>query len=55
MEAIAEMQPDAVLEIGPGNALARMLVESAPDVRVRSLDEFRDPAAAIAWAARQAD
>ena len=55
IEAIAEMQPDAVLEIGPGNALARMMVESAPDVRVRSLDEFRDPAAAIAWAARQAD
>jgi len=53
MEAIAEMQPDAVLELGPGNALARMLCES--DVKARSLDDFRDPSAAVAWALRQAE
>lgn len=53
MDAVAETQPDAVVEIGPGNALARMLAEAAPHIPVRSLDDFRDPAAAIAWAARQ--
>ncbi|MEO8754161.1 MAG: acyltransferase domain-containing protein [Casimicrobiaceae bacterium] len=53
MEAVVEAQPDAVLEIGPGNALARMLVEEAPGINVRALDDFRDPAAAISWATRQ--
>jgi [acyl-carrier-protein] S-malonyltransferase len=53
MDAIVETQPDAVLEIGPGNALARMLAEMAPMVAVRALDDFRDPAAAVGWAGRQ--
>jgi [acyl-carrier-protein] S-malonyltransferase len=53
MEVIAEAQPDAVLEIGPGNALSRMLREAAPDVHVRALDDFHDPAAAIAWVSRR--
>jgi [acyl-carrier-protein] S-malonyltransferase len=53
MDAIAEVQADAVVEIGPGNALARMIMEAAPDVRARALDEFRDPAAAVAWISRQ--
>jgi [acyl-carrier-protein] S-malonyltransferase len=53
MEAIAEAQPDAVLEIGPGDALARMFAESVPEVPARSLDDFRDPAGAIAWLRRQ--
>ena len=52
MEAVVEAQPDAVLEIGPGNALARMLLEEAPDIRVRALDDFRDPAEAVAWVQR---
>lgn len=53
MDAVVEAQADAVLEIGPGNALARMLAEAAPDVRVRALDDFRDPAAAVAWVLHQ--
>lgn len=53
MEAIVETQADAALEIGPGNALARMLAELAPDVAVRSLDDFRDPSAAVDWVGRQ--
>jgi len=53
MEAIVETQPDAVLEIGPGNALARMLAEMTAGVAVRALDDFRDPAAAIGWINRQ--
>lgn len=49
MDAVVESQPDAVIEIGPGNALARMLAEAAPDLAVRALDDFRDRAAAAAW------
>jgi len=48
MDAIAEMQPDAVLEIGPCNALARMFAEACPGVPIRAIDDFRDPAAASA-------
>lgn len=53
MDAIAEMQPDAVLEIGPCNALARMFAEACPGVPIRAIDDFRDPAAASAWVAAQ--
>ena len=53
MEAIVEVQADAVLEIGPGNALARMLAEFSPNVAVRALDDFRDPASAVTWVSRQ--
>ena len=53
MDTIGEMQPDAVLEIGPCNALARMFAEACPDVPVRALEDFRDPAAAAAWVAAQ--
>lgn len=53
MDAVVETQADAVLEVGPGNALARMLAEAAPGLRVRALDDFRDPAAAVAWVLRE--
>lgn len=53
MEAVAEAQPHAVLEIGPGDALARMFVEAVPDVPARALGEFREPRAAIAWLDRE--
>jgi [acyl-carrier-protein] S-malonyltransferase len=53
MDAIAEMQPDAVLEIGPGNALARMFADAWPGVPVRAIDDFRGPAAASAWVSAQ--
>jgi len=53
MDAIAEMQPDAVLEIGPCNALARMFAEACPGVPVRAIEDFRDPAAASAWVSAQ--
>jgi len=53
MDAVAEAQPDAVVEIGPGNALARMLAEAAPELPARSLDDFRDTSAAVAWALQQ--
>ena len=53
MDAIGEMQPDAVLEIGPGNAIARMFADAWPDVPVRAIDDFRDLAAASAWVSAQ--
>lgn len=49
MDAIGEMQPEAVLEIGPCNALARMFAEACPGIPVRAIDDFRDPGAATAW------
>ncbi len=39
MEAIGEARADAVLEIGPGNALARMIADALPGVR--AFDDFR--------------
>ena len=53
MDVIDEMQPDAVLEIGPCNALARMFAEACPGVPVRAIEDFRDPAAAAAWVSAQ--
>jgi [acyl-carrier-protein] S-malonyltransferase len=53
MDAIAEMQPDAVLEIGPCNALARMFAEAYPAVPARAIDDFRDADAASAWVTAQ--
>lgn len=53
MEAVIEARPDAVLEIGPGNALARMLAEAAPGLPVRSGDDFRSLPAIVEWLARQ--
>lgn len=49
METLAEARPDAVLEIGPGNALARLLAEAAPDLPVRACDDFRSLPAVAAW------
>lgn len=49
MDSVCEYAPDAVLEIGPGNALARMFAEHAPALPVRALDDFSHPDAALAW------
>lgn len=54
MDVVAELVPDVVLEIGPGDALARMFAEVAPGVPVRALDAFRSSAAAADWVVRQA-
>jgi [acyl-carrier-protein] S-malonyltransferase len=53
MDVIAEMQPDAVLELGPCNALARMFAEACPGIPARAIEDFRDPAAAAAWVSAQ--
>ena len=49
LQAIRELQPDAVLEIGPGRAMARMWNASYPDIPARSSDDFRTPAGIQKW------
>ena len=52
LEAMAEYQPDAVLELGPGSALARMVLARGWPCPVRAVDDFRSPAAVVEWLAR---
>ncbi len=49
MEVIGEHQPEVILEIGPGNALARMMSEVMPEIPCRSYDDFCDESGVIAW------
>lgn len=53
LEAIAAQRVAVVLEIGPGQALARMWQQRQPDVPARSADEFRSAGAVLAWLHRQ--
>ncbi len=54
LDAMTEYQPDAVLELGPGSALARMALQRGLRCPVRALDEFRSPPAVAEWLARWA-
>lgn len=49
LEAVVELQPDAVLEIGPGNALAKLFGELAPAIPVRASDDFRSVDGIVRW------
>lgn len=49
LEAVREMQPDAVLEIGPGNAQAKLFGELAPAIPVRASDDFRSIDGIVRW------
>lgn len=49
MDTIATFHTDAVLEIGPGNALSKMLLETGPRLQVRSTDEFRSDDSVVRW------
>lgn len=49
LQTVLEMQPDVVLEIGPGNALARLFAELAPNVPVRACDDFRSNEGIVSW------
>lgn len=51
LETVAELQPDAVLELGPGNALAKLFGEVAPAIPVRASDDFRSIDGIVAWLA----
>lgn len=52
MDAVAAQGVSAVLEIGPGQALARMWNERYPGVPARSADEFRSARAVAQWLTR---
>jgi [acyl-carrier-protein] S-malonyltransferase len=52
--AIAEARIDVALELGPGNALSRMLRERHPGIRCRSVADFRSVNGVVAWVAAQA-
>lgn len=49
MDTVAERRPDAVLEVGPGDTLARLWRERHPAVPVRSCDEFASAGQVLAW------
>jgi len=48
-DAVAERRPDRVLEVGGGEAMARLWRGRHPDVDVRSLVDFRSPEGAATW------
>jgi len=54
LAAVAERQPSCALEVGGGQALARMWAARFPGIPVRSLDDFRTAEGAAAWIARHA-
>lgn len=49
MQSIGEHQPDIILEIGPGNALAKMINTVMPNVPCRSYDDFASEDGVITW------
>ena len=49
MDTVAERQVRCVLEVGPGNTLARMWNARHPAIPARSADEFQTPEAAARW------
>jgi [acyl-carrier-protein] S-malonyltransferase len=55
MEGIAARRVRCVLEIGPGQALARMWNQRHPDIPARSADEFRSAGGIVGWIGRHAD
>ena len=52
MDDIRARAPSCVLEIGPGQALARMWNQRHPDIPARSCDDFRSGAAVRTWIRR---
>ena len=54
MEGIAARRVHCVLEIGPGQALARMWNQRHPEIPARSADEFRSLRGVVDWVSRYA-
>jgi [acyl-carrier-protein] S-malonyltransferase len=52
LDLVQAQRVDVVLEIGPGQALARMWNERCAAVPARSADEFRSKASVVTWARR---
>lgn len=55
MDVLAQSNLDAVLELGPGSALARMMQARHPQLPCRSLADFRSLGGALTWLERQLD
>lgn len=55
MDALAEQGINVALELGPCNALTRMLRTRHPDIACRSLSDFRSLDGMLSWLRRQAD
>jgi len=53
LTAIQENQPDIVLEIGPGNALSKILLERCPHLNVRAVDDFKHFEGLELWIEKQ--
>ncbi len=51
LNMIAEYQPDVLLELGPGAALAKMALGHGLTCPVRAVDEFRSTQAVLDWLA----
>jgi [acyl-carrier-protein] S-malonyltransferase len=54
LDAIAEARIEVALELGPGNALTRMLRERHPGIACRSVADFRSVKGILAWIEAQA-
>ncbi len=52
MDGLVERGATTCLELGPGNALARMIRDRHPQLAARSVADFRSLGAVIAWVAR---
>jgi [acyl-carrier-protein] S-malonyltransferase len=55
LDTIAEARIDVALELGPGNALSRMLRERHPGIACRSVADFRSVNGIVAWIEAQGD
>ena len=55
MDALHERGCRVFIELGPGSTLSRMIMQRWPDVRARSLEDFRSLEGARAWLARAMD
>jgi [acyl-carrier-protein] S-malonyltransferase len=53
LDALAEARIDVALELGPGNALSRMLRERHPDIACRSAADFRSVNGIVSWVEMQ--
>lgn len=52
LEGMAEMGCSVLLELGPGNALARMARERLPHLAIRSVSEFQSLDGVVSWTNR---
>jgi [acyl-carrier-protein] S-malonyltransferase len=50
LEGLVEMGCSALLELGPGSGLTRMVRDRYPDLPARSVEEFRSVDGVVAWA-----